>query len=736
MWGSSTNKQQGGFLLAADRVSEACSVGRTDGPGASDNERNRYPTNSRSLRLFVPQHQLCTSTQSPSTQTHSITIHHCALDIEIDIQIIAAERGEQSTINSPQCKTNTRCNPPFLSNLPLRSNAPVPPPNGARPPRQIRGPQSALTDFLASHNINANQIRQDANARRQAALASQQAVDAANDAPSPDSDSDPIPAPARARRNESKAQSAKRKKDEEKAIAKIKASKQFQRRRKQYNSDEEMSDEDEAARAFFEESMAPLPDQTENCEECGNRFTVTPYSRRGEDGGLLCQKCTKLLDKEEGAARKKRKITAGRQRRQIQSNLLDGIYPGAKDLMTLCIETLAKNVDLAEDFGDLPASMVERLSAILCKRRLLKPETINLFLRPGNDTVVVTDGASLSSDDYIRIFQYCPTIKYLRLRDAVQFKNKVMDHFLATNITLEKLSLHGANLIDDERWDRFFTEKGTHLKTFQLHYTDGHFGDEQLELMPKTCPNLTRLKIVHNQKVTNKGLEHIAQLSNLTHLTIGIYNPTNSPPYVKIINGVGPSLRTLCLDKAGVDDSVLEAIHTNCQNIQKLRLTDNEVLTDQGFANLFTNWYNPPLTYINLHKCRHIDSTDPRDNPDGIGFASLGFEALMAHSGKTLRYVDINSCRHISLESFERVFAADKKYPDLTFMNISFCQAVNDFVVGSIFRACPNLKTLVTFGNFGVRDVRVPKGRILIGVPTALGMQIEGTEDGEGRVAG
>lgn len=71
---------------------------------------------------------------------------------------------------------------------------------------------------------------------------------------------------------------------------------------------------------------------------------------------------------------------------------------------------------------------------------------------------------------------------------------------------------------------------------------------------------------------------------------------------------------------------------------------------------------------------------------------------------------------------------------DLTEMDISFCQSVNDFVVGCIFRSCPNLKTLKVFGCFGVRDVRVPKGKILIGVPTAQGMQIEGTEEDEGRV--
>jgi DNA repair protein RAD7 len=74
-----------------------------------------------------------------------------------------------------------------------------------------------------------------------------------------------------------------------------------------------------------------------------------------------------------------------------------------------------------------------------------------------------------------------------------------------------------------------------------------------------------------------------------------------------------------------------------------------------------------------------------------------------------------------------------KEYRELKEMNVSFCTNVDDFVVGLIFKACPGLKTLKVFGCFGVKDVKVPKGRILIGVPNALGMQIEGVEE-EGMV--
>jgi DNA repair protein RAD7 len=477
----------------------------------------------------------------------------------------------------------------------------------------------------------------------------------------------------------------------------------------------------------------------ENCEICEKRFSVTAYSRAGPSGGLLCPKCSKDLDKEEGGARKKRKIAAGRARRNAQSQLLDGTYPGAKSLVTLCIETLAKHVDMAEDLGDLPTSLVDKLAAILAKRRLMSPVTLDLFLKPGVDTITVYDGAKLGPDDYIRIFQIVPTVKYLRLRNAVQFKNKVMDHLLGTKVDLESLSLHGANLIDDDMWNRYFNEKGSHLKAFKIAYTDGHFGDEQIELMTKNCLALERLKISHNQKVTDKGIKHISQFKNLKHLSLEFYETatksTTSESYVEVLNSVGPGLRTFSLETAHtVNDTILDAIHENCQSLSKLRITDNEVLTDQGFANLFTNWLNPPLSFIDFHKCRHIDASEPRENPDNIGLCSSGFEALMKHSGSALRLLKLQSCRHISYQAFENIFGGDLRYPELQEMDLSFCQAINDFMVGCIFRSCPNLLRLKVFGNFGVRDIRIPKGRILIGVPTALGMQIDGTEDAdEGR---
>lgn len=80
----------------------------------------------------------------------------------------------------------------------------------------------------------------------------------------------------------------------------------------------------------------PLPGQLDNCENCEKRFTVTPYSKTGPNGGLLCAKCSKELAKDEKKAKPK-KTAPKTGRRQNQSKLLDGIaQQGAPSLVEMC----------------------------------------------------------------------------------------------------------------------------------------------------------------------------------------------------------------------------------------------------------------------------------------------------------------------------------------------------------------------------------------------------------------
>jgi DNA repair protein RAD7 len=132
---------------------------------------------------------------------------------------------------------------------------------------------------------------------------------------------------------ESPEEKKKRKRKEAATLAKIKQSKEFARRKARKGED---SDDDEIARDMMYQKSKPLPGQLDNCEICEKRFTVTPYSKTGPDGGLLCAKCSKELAKDEKKAKPK-KTAPKTGRRQNQSKLLDGIAQhGASTLVEMC----------------------------------------------------------------------------------------------------------------------------------------------------------------------------------------------------------------------------------------------------------------------------------------------------------------------------------------------------------------------------------------------------------------
>ncbi|KAI0169646.1 RNI-like protein [Hypoxylon sp. FL1284] len=606
----------------------------------------------------------------------------------------------------------------------MADNTPNPNPNNV-----IRGPRSALTDYLASQNISAHSINSSVRARRAAAnAASDEAAQASgvqNENEDENEEGDEATTSASARQ----ARSLKRKKQAQ-AIERIKESKAYKRYKPHLPSDEE--EQDDFALSLLE-SKEPLPGQIENCEECQKRFTVTAYTRKGPNGGLLCPKCGKLADDKKAPKKGKKKVGAGpaggKGRRKHMSQLLDG-QVGVKSLLALCVETVANNISLAEDLGHSSPEVVDRIARQLSKRRLLNSHTLNLFLQPEAEDMRVYDAALLASADYERILQICSNLKTLKLRNAIQFRDNTMEYLISRHIVLEDLYLHGSNLITEACWERYLMNKGDGLKALRVYYTDKHFSDKIIRSLPKYCPSLTRLKVCHNQEVSDQGVRYIANLKHLKHLGLQLIKQTSTASYVHVVKSIGKQLNTFSVRMIpDVDDRLLQALHEHCISLTKLRITHSEFMTDEGFVNLFTGWKNTPLKYIDLELCRWVDATEPRENKGLVGLCSNGFQAMMNHSGKRLKKLSVHGCRHITREAFESVFSSDSEYPELVDMEISFCEEVTDLVVGSIFRCCPKLKKLNVFGCMKVRDVRVPRGRILVGVPNAIGMVIEGTED-------
>ena len=466
-----------------------------------------------------------------------------------------------------------------------------------------------------------------------------------------------------------------------------------------------------------------LPGQLENCEICDKRFTVTPYSKAGPHGGLLCTPCGKQLAAERGESSKAKKKPGlqGRKRRKVESERLDGRAPrGAKSLVQLCVEKVVKHNDDIDDFGDMPQNLLERLGEIFTKKRVMKPKTLPLFLRSEHDAVVIHDCAYMEHENFIEMIAKTPRMEKLVLANACQFKNPTMEYLIEKADNLKHIQLYAANLVSNRSWSKFFEARGENLETVKLQWLDSSFEDANVAEMVSYCPSLSRLKLEFCKLLTENCLESIMQLRNLQHLSLQFSEPVSNSTVVSLIETLGPKLQTLSLTGfTSLSDTALHAIHTHCRSLSKLRLTHSESCTDDAFAALFTGWANPPLHTLDVSRTRDVDAANP-DGPDvPMGIASGAFAALAAHSGPALRSLGLASCRHVGHAALAAAFDGARAYPELRDVDLSFVGAVDATVLAGLFRCAPALRKVVAFGCFAIEDLVVPAGLVVIGVPRA-----------------
>ena len=311
-------------------------------------------------------------------------------------------------------------------------------------------------------------------------------------------------------------------------------------------------------------------------------------------------------------------------------------------------------------------------------------------------------------------------MEYLTLENATQFKDEVIDYILERNVPLKSLKLESTNLIGDDKWCEFFDKAGGKLETLKLTWLDSAMNDETLEHLIDGCPNLKYLKLKKCFRLTEASIDKIAQLQKLEHLFLYFKTPVEADALNNLLQTTGPNLRTLSLQKFdNADDQTLQVIRNSCSKLQSLKFTENDYCTDAGFVALFHGWDNPPLTYINLADDRDMDPGGQDEEAEAVGVGSNAFRALMKHSGSKLERLNLKACRHITNETLMEIFDGVNKYPMLKDVDLSFVNEIDTVAVAGLFKSCPALDKLAAFGCFNVKDIVVPPGVALIGVPHA-----------------
>lgn len=500
------------------------------------------------------------------------------------------------------------------------------------------------------------------------------------------------------------------------------------KRRRSYSSNE---DEDLEYNPKVDGKKVPLPGQFSNCADCDVRFTVTPYTKAGDDeNSLLCHKCAN-----EKFGTGKPVVSNKRDRRiQTQSKKLDREkIRGAKSMVDYCLRIVAENIQDVSELGGLPPGIVDRLSMILSKHRSLDSDSLNLFLDPEYDAITIYDAGKLTVEDYMKMPGFVPHTRRLILRNAGQVKDPVLIYWAEKFKSIQALTLRSSNLVTNEGWQRFLTALAPKLESLDLQWCDQYFDGSCLDTMVEECRMLKHLTLKWMFLLDDEAILKLSELkAEVESLTLQLRQEIQSSTFVQLVEGIGSNLRKLVLKEThGADDDLLNTIHKTCSKLQVLKLTGNDHFSTAALTNLFTDWSNGPLTQINFRQIRDLQQEDLAHRPLGdelvngeypafnaepqppppkkpfvptVGMADSAFRAMMQHSGARLEKLKLASCRHISKQACWDVFDVNSgaSYPHLREVDFSFVDGVDNDVVALMMKSCPSLERLLVFGCFKI----------------------------------
>ncbi|KAK9458073.1 hypothetical protein V1511DRAFT_24240 [Dipodascopsis uninucleata] len=537
---------------------------------------------------------------------------------------------------------------------------------------RVRGPNSALTEFLRERGIDALAIRRRYEETQNGTLEEE-------------TESSTV---------ELSVQQNVRREIEE----------QIRSRRKSKKKRSQDSD-DEAEFLARITSTRPNPGQIDFCAECGTRFTVTTYTKSARDSnGLLCHSCGSKYAEEE--KQKKKTLAVSRKRKKsVAAALLDRQDFVVPKLQDLCIRVIAKYIDEVEMLGDIGDLNFDRIARILSKNRSLKDNTIKLFLSPEVRSLRFWDCSNLSADSFKMIAAFCPNIESLNLTMCGQLTDDVLDYYADKLPKLHELTLNGAFLVTSDCWGRFFFSRGIQLRKLSVSNTLRFNGKSMEALVETTGNSLEELSINQLGSLTESDLKHLWKLTRLTSLELNnLPDAVTDEALIPIIKGVGRQLITLSLDNAVklTDAFLVEGIRPYCSNLQNLSLYLDQCFTDEGFHKLFEGWssVNDGLINVNISRCTNI--------------GDLGVQALINHCAKTIVILNLNSIPSLTTETIQLLATSDCEF--LSQLDIGFLRCVGDDEIELISNACKSLQFIEAYGCIRITEfAKIRAGVKLVG---------------------
>ncbi|KAH7890166.1 RNI-like protein [Phlebopus sp. FC_14] len=447
----------------------------------------------------------------------------------------------------------------------------------------------------------------------------------------------------------------------------------------------------------------------ENCARCEKQFTVTKYTMAANPPpGYLCHPCTKASGVDpfkKPAVPRKRK--PAEERREVVS------YEALRfpTLAAICIQLISKYIDDVEALGDIGSVNMDELAKALAKNRGLTPENAQLFYDVQNKRLRFYDATNLTPPALTTLANLNPNLTHLHLDFCGRLTCEVVNYFSKSLPHLTHISLLGPFLVRAEAWIQFFKSK-PELRSFRITQSP-RFDLACAQEMVKHCTKLEELQLREVGLLDDTFTDPLCELPPLRLLdlaqpSIGI----EEADWLRLLERHGRKLENLNPSwHGGFTDDVLEnGVKKHARFISELRLDGCANLTDGGVAKFFRNWAKPNHGAKDEDKM-DIDTAVPAEpftpNPPlhvlslarNHTLSSAALDAAIAHSASSLNSLNLNGLRSMSTTSLARLKGATS----LRWLDVSWCREMDDFVMKDVVQNAKDLGEVRVWGCNRVR---------------------------------
>ncbi|EPY51606.1 Rad7 Rhp7 [Schizosaccharomyces cryophilus OY26] len=554
---------------------------------------------------------------------------------------------------------------------------------------RVRGPNSALTEFLRSQGINTSALgrarpprsestSQQTDQESIASITEAEETPLSEESPLIETTTVQLQNPPRSR-----GRSVKKKK---KPIED-----------NNNDDDSEYNTNTGFGRAGFSYKSRENAGKLDFCVHCQCRFTITPYSKYSEkENGWLCYPCSRGVEEQkvpEVHTRKRRAMT----RKKAAAATMDEELNVPK-LQDLCIRIIAEYIHDIEALGDIGQINMNKISQIISKNRSLDDTTVQLFLTGDQTELKLYDCSKLTVEALLQIVQYCPHLHTLHLTYCGQMKDEVLELYSEKLTELKDFSIKGAFLVSTDTWISFLKKRGPQLTRLEITDT-AKVRPPVINTIVDYCPNLTSLTLSRIFYMDDECVRLLSGCKNLK--TLRIESPgdvVTDGSILDVLNQIGSGLQTLSL--AGccklTDELLRQGIGPCCGRLRNLDLTALSELTDDEAASMFGNWnIQSGLENLSLRRC--------------LGLGDRTVRAVLVNSGHSLSSLDLNGLSYVTHNSLQ--YLATFPLPKLQTLDVSWIRDMNDKLVCEFEENKPTLEKLLVWGN---NHVLMPTKRLLL----------------------